>query len=121
MSETMDGKNNLEKDYSCSIENYIRGDAGSNYSICREERQYVVFLYNILRKYHAFKDRSNNDEVHKIITKACGIPEKADIECVFYEATFMRDFFERNRRIHWEGSSEKNCFRKSFLHLAAEF
>lgn len=100
--------------YGCSIENYIREDKGSNYSICREERQYAVFLYNILRKYHAHASRSNHGRIHEIITEICGIPEKADIKHVFCEVTFMRDFFERNRRIYWRGSTEEKLLQQSF-------
>lgn len=100
--------------YGCSIENYIREDKVFNYSICREERQYAVFLYNIIRKYHAHASRSNHDRIHEVITETCGIPEKADIKHVFYEVTFMRDFFERNRRIYWKGSAEEKLLQKSF-------
>ena len=82
------------KPYEIALENYINGE----YSVCREERQYALFLYNVLRRYHDLKSRKGNDDVEKIIS-ACGIPVKAEIEYVFYEATFMRDFFERNRRI----------------------
>lgn len=82
----------------CSIDNFIR----DNHSICREERQYAVFLYNILRKYRTPESREKEgdettDKVKKIFD-ACQIPTDATIEFVFYEATFMRDFFERNRR-----------------------
>lgn len=97
----------LEKQYGCSIENYIRDD---NYSICREERQYAVFLYNILRKYRKPEDRKGIEKVFD----ACGIPEEADIKHVFYEATFMRDFFERNRRIHWTEKAEEKLLQKSY-------
>ena len=41
------------EDCGCTIENFIRkGEQDKpNDSICREERQYAVFLYNILRYY----------------------------------------------------------------------
>ena len=77
-----------------ALENYIYDE----YSICREERQYALFLYNILRKYHTPKKRNENSNV-KNIFNACGIPTEAEIENVFYEATFMRDIFERQRRL----------------------
>lgn len=82
--------------YGCSIAHYLE-DA---YSICREERQYVVFLYNILRKNWELEKGTNdqNKEIRNIF-QACGISENAVIESVFYEVTFMRDFFERNRRL----------------------
>ncbi len=84
--------------YNCSIENFIRDE----YSICREERQYAVFLYNILRKYGKGQSREKlaGEEKEDIlaILEACGIEADDDIEYVFYEATFMRDFFKRERR-----------------------
>lgn len=84
--------------YKCSMENFIMDE----YSICREERQYAVFLYNILRKYGKKQAREElageeRDTILKIL-EACGIEADDDIEYVFYEATFMRDFFERERR-----------------------
>lgn len=105
--------NAWKKEHGCSIENYIKEDKNMEYSICREERQYAVFLYNILRKY-AHENRESHDKIHQIITENCGIPEKADIKHVFYEVTFMRDFFERNRRIYWEGSKENKLLQKTF-------
>lgn len=87
-------KGNIRTRYGCSIEHFIQ----DGYSICREERQYAVFLYNILRKY-CNKDRRNGNDRVMDIFHACNIPSEAEIENVFYEVTFMRDFFERNRRI----------------------
>lgn len=90
---------NIENTYECSIEHFIDSENG-NYSICREERQYAVFLYNILRKYRSpeAEERKGNTSVREIFD-ACRIPNEAEIEKVFFEATFMRDFFERDRRI----------------------
>lgn len=85
-----------------SIENFIN-DA---YSICREERPYALFLYNILRYYRIPERREGKVDVQKIFT-VCGLDEKvAVVDYVFYEATFMRDFFERNRRLRY--SSEED-------------
>ncbi len=86
--------------YHCSIENFIVDE----YSICREERQYAVFLYNILRKYGKKQSREKlaggaKDDILRIL-EACGIEADSDIEHVFYEATFMRDFFKRERRYY---------------------
>lgn len=85
---------NIRNSYGCSIEHFIQDE----YSICREERQYAVLLYNILRKYYNKDKRNGNDRVTDIFN-ACNIPSESEIENVFYEVTFMRDFFERNRRI----------------------
>lgn len=79
--------NEAKKDYCCSIDNYISDEN----SICREERQYALFLCNILKYYQS------SDARVKIIFDACGIPSDATIENVFYEAAFMRDFFHKSR------------------------
>lgn len=92
------GEMDTDNRYHCTIENFIMDE----YSICREERQYAVFLYNILRKYRKKQSReklTGEEKTHILeIFEACGIEADMDIEHVFYEATFMRDFFERERR-----------------------
>ena len=97
MREIMNADNDR---YNCSIENFILDE----YSICREERQYAVFLYNILRKYGKKRSRAKLADGEKediqAIFAACGIEADDDIEYVFYEATFMRDFFKRERRYY---------------------
>ena len=101
-----------------SYENYING----NYSICREERQYALFLSNILKYYKNHKDISN--KFCKKILESIDKEHSDNIEIlhVFYEATFMRDFLERNRRImqaerfdESEFLSEK-CLKKDYAH-----
>ena len=89
--------NEYENKYCCSIDNYISNE----YSICREERQYALFLCNILRYY----ERSNNKA--KGIFDACGIPLDAEIKNVFYEAAFMRDYFHKNRELDGESFNKK--------------
>jgi len=86
--------NNIPK-YGLSIESFICDE----FSICREERQYAVFLYNILCKYSDAGKRKKQPQNIKNIFTACHIPENSSIDHVFYEAAFMRDFFERNRRL----------------------
>lgn len=62
--------NEINKNYECSIENFICKDADySGYSICREERQYAVFLYDILRKYKSPDQRNNDDEKIRVSNK----------------------------------------------------
>lgn len=88
--------------------------------ICREERQYALYLSNVLRYYGKNPDydkpnydkiskdepvnRIENNETVKNIFRACGFNDvdlkNIVIENVYYEATFMRDFFERNRRYY---------------------
>ena len=109
------------QDLNLSIENYVK----DNLSICREERQYALYLSNVLRYYGSPAKRAGEDmvEVEKIF-KACGFKEEGIenivIENVYYEATFMRDFFERNRRIEISKQSSKQskmedvCLQKSF-------
>lgn len=88
-----------------SINNYINDDL----SICREERQYALYLSNILRYYGKAEHRRSLDTDHRevltgIFQKSgiCSgeIPDGLEVINVFYEVTFMRDFLERNRRIY---------------------
>ena len=109
------------QDLDLSIENCVK----DNLSICREERQYALYLSNVLRYYDSPAKRAGEDmvEVEKIF-KACGFKEEGIenivIENVYYEATFMRDFFERNRRIELSKQSSKHsktedvCLQKTF-------
>lgn len=97
----------MSEELDLSIDNYISDE----FSICREERQYALYLSNVLRYYGKNPNKKNNNsgpynrvdnEKIKNIFIACGFNEKEleniVIENVFYEATFMRDIFERNRR-----------------------
>ena len=78
-----------------NVDNYISDE----YSICREERQYALYLSNVLRYYNNRKKRVNIDqEKLKTIFEACGLGLDKKVVYVFYETTFMRDIFERNRR-----------------------
>jgi len=65
----------------------LTGYLDNEYSICREERQYALFLYNYIC--------AQSDEMKE----ALFYDKNIIIEKVFYEATFMRDFFERDRRL----------------------
>ena len=110
-----------------SIDNYVK----DNLSICREERQYALYLSNVLRYYGKNPsgkpaNRIGNDAEVKKIFIACGFKknelDNVVIENVFYEATFMRDFFERNRRIHLSKPSKKEdvCLQKTFKRSSYE-
>ena len=99
-----------------NIDNYMRfykeddkgDDKAKEWSpICREERQYALYLSNVLRYYGKDpQNRISDNEKVKNIFKACGFNDidlkNIVIENVYYEATFMRDFFERNREIHFK-------------------
>ena len=82
-----------------NIEEYISGSD----SICREERQYALFLNNILLGIKAEKITGDD---RKNILSACGLVD-ATIQHVFYEAAFMRDIF------HYTES--KTCFNRALL------
>lgn len=103
----------MNKQYGCTAENFVKNEE-PNYSVCREERQYAVFLYNILCYYRRPERRCQQA---RDIFKACGLKD-AIVEQVFYEATFMRDFFERNRRLVLGKGEEKKMpdilLQKSF-------
>lgn len=66
--------------------------------ICREERQYALFLYMIFLK--AKKNLKLTDSETAVIRACLDIDEKKafEIKHVFYEATLMRDFFENDRQ-----------------------
>lgn len=106
----------LQMSKDVNIDNYMRfykeDDKAKEWSpICREERQYALYLSNVLRYYG--KDPQNrirdNEKVENIF-KACGFNDidlkNIVIENVYYEATFMRDFFERNREIHFKNDAK---------------
>jgi hypothetical protein len=114
--------------YELSIDNYINDE----YSICREERQYALYLSNILR-YYGKNERIKalEGDLKTFLVKIyylCGlikdskeIPDKLVIKDVFYEATFMRDFLERNRRLKLANKNDltsektaKKCLQKSY-------
>jgi len=110
----------MSKELDLSIDKYISDE----FSICREERQYALYLSNVLRYYgknpkNKTTNRIGDNEKVKSIFEACFVNiedfnnfdyeeerkimveeelKKIVIEKVFYEATFMRDIFERNRR-----------------------
>ena len=105
MNKNEDTKIDFAK-FTLSLNNYISDE----YSICREERQYALFLSNILRKYRTKELRqteiekretdscNNSKNIVEEIFEVCHIPLSAQIMDVYYEASFMRDIFTRNRR-----------------------
>lgn len=126
------------------IENYI----SDGQSICREERQYALYLANVLRRfpnknalrdYLSKKDKSSNEEKKSDSSKKQDAKNTKNIEeqieehwlstyhiddyqvaDVFYEATFMRDCFTREREQNQETNANQNE-RKSFNELLIEF
>lgn len=71
---------------------------GKNGGLCREERQYALFLYNCLCT-------GDDDIIEKIF------PEQdiKEINKVFYEATLMRDFFCADRKRRLLGWGKEKC------------
>ena len=87
------------------FEQYFNGDI----SVCREERQYALFLYNrlltIIEKQKKEKALDKND---KEILKACGIEENGiQILSAAYEATYMRDIFFKDVQVRNGGKTVK--------------
>lgn len=71
-------------------------------SICREERQYALYLYNALLAYQKGGEDADSD-IKRLVEKILP-PTKVDdlnIDSVFYEATFMRDLHEYNKRCYF--------------------
>ena len=101
-----------------SIEDYVNGDC----SICREERQYALYLSNVLRYYGKHYQKLKEDvKAQNIFESIFFKKDMRDItvENVFYEATFMRDIFERNRRYYL--TEEKNCDKLKKVYAQKSF
>ena len=90
-----------------SIDDYVNGDC----SICREERQYALYLSNVLRYYgkhhQKLKENYKAQNIFKSIFGEWEPDENHTVDYVFYESTFMRDIFERNRRYYL--TKDKDC------------
>lgn len=72
------------------LEDYL----GSNL-YCREERQFAVFLYNIF-----LEEKNNTNAVTNPLINYCldiSSSQTARIKEAYFEATLMRDYFERDR------------------------
>ena len=72
-----------QNEFLFSLDDFLNENGG----LCREERQYALFLYNRLC-------REDKDIIKKILPKE----EEVKIKNVFYEATLMRDFFCADRK-----------------------
>ena len=96
------------------IERYISGAD----SICREERQYALYLNNVLMGTKKIKN-SDSKEILKKILSACGLPEDAHVDHVFYEAAFMRDLFNDDKETH-EKNKTPSEFNDTLLKYICE-
>ena len=121
--EIMKMEENISKEYDAygeygykNIDNYIK----DKYSVCREERQYALFLYNILCKYGSkeIREKLDGEKKTKIeeIFEACQL-KNAEVKHVFYEATFMRDFFKRDKRCAYV---DKESLGNKLLNITCE-
>lgn len=65
---------------------------------CREERQYAVFLYNIFlkKKMNALMEPPETEIIKYCLNS--GDSDNLDIDNVYFEATLMRDYFEKERK-----------------------
>lgn len=72
--------------------------------VCREERQYALFLYSRLLQMVGQKNPKDD-----VILKACGLPMDGElcIRSVAYEATYMRDFFWKDRELREERKAQE--------------
>lgn len=94
------------------LEDYL----GNNNVVCREERQFALFLYLIFLE----KKKGSSDQWIADFVKGC-LDEKGedlDIEEVYYEATLLRDYFALCKK---EGSSEAETFNNRLLHFCLDF
>lgn len=106
------GTKDMEEKYMYKlINNFIKNDKDENYSICREERQYALYLHNVLFKNKKKPIEKLTERDVSPILSACGFKEGDVIQEVFYEASFMRDFFWRDR---WLAYSEKENLKTIF-------
>ena len=109
-----EAKEYSENDFEKYFEDYFAEDN----PVCREERQYALFLYNRLLDMVG-KDITEDD----IILEACGLSGKKGLKIlrVAYEATYMRDIFYHSREAmnevnkEWrlnELSNGESCFNR---------
>ena len=88
------GDNTSDNPYLNYLNNYFGGKNDEN-PVCREERQYALFLYNKLLRIAA--ESGLKDDIDKKVLTACGLTEEDKILSVYYEVAFMRDFYKRGR------------------------
>lgn len=77
-----------------SFQRYFNDYFAKDNPVCREERQYALFLYQRL-----LNMVGNKTPKEEKIFRACGLPTDSDLEIlsVAYEATYMRDIFWKDR------------------------
>lgn len=86
--------------------------------ICREERQYALFLYN---KILNLVNKRIYDEDDINLLKNLDLDENAKILQVYYEVTFMRDFFFKIKNGKDSYNSNLKCFVKELINNHKSF
>lgn len=84
--------------------------------VCREERQFALFLYLAFLE----KKKGNSDPWITELVKFCLDEEEQDliVEEVYYEATLMRDYFAGCEK---GSGSEAEKFNQELLHFCLDF
>ena len=78
-----------------------------NDSICREERQFALYLYNILDKQGSIVIKNNGEEAEYTIEK------------VFFEVSFLRDYFDALKKEEEKEKEEKSIeFNEALVKFA---
>ena len=90
------------------LEKYIQ----DKYSICREERQYALYLHNYIKRMISNNFKEEELEEVKNFKNVLLGNKDAVIENVFYEATFMRDLFEYDKRRAYAYTAYRNANEK---------
>ena len=68
--------------------------SNDNKPVCREERQYALFLYNKLLNL-VNKDKYEKEDI--VLLEKIGLDANKKILQVYYEVSFMRDFYKKGR------------------------
>lgn len=91
-------------------------------SICREERQFALFLYLVFLKKKRKEINSRNEEyINEIVNKCLCLEtaQEVDIIDVYYEATLMRDYWASSE--NGKGTVSKDEFNRKVLHFCLDF
>ena len=83
------------------------------YSICREERQYALYFHNYLKTLIDKTSQEVSEEINELKKEMFG-DKNVIVKKVFYEATFMRDIYEYDKRVAY-ANAELNKIKESEL------
>ncbi len=100
-----------------TLKNFLSKDD----SICREERQFALFLYLVfLKKKRKETGGKNGEYIDQTVRKCLELEDTQDVEIidVYYEASLMRDYwkyFQNNK------NGEESEFNEKVLHFCLDF